>query len=434
MNALLERIFHISRNQTTVNQELIAGWTTFLAMAYIAAVNPLILADAGMPKESVFVATCLAAALGTLIMGFLANYPIALAPGMGLNAFFTYVVVGTLGYSWQQALGAVVLSGSLFVLLSVSKMRETLINAIPAGLKIGIAAGIGLFLGFIGLKNAGIVVAHPATFVTLGDIKSVPVLLALFGFALIVALEARRIRGAVIIAVLAITGLSLLLDPKQTFHGVVSMPPSIAPTFFAFEIPDLFNLTLWSVVFALLFVDLFDTAGTLTAVAHKGKMLDAQGRLPRMGRALLADSSATVVGAMLGTSSTTSYIESATGVVAGGRTGLTAVVVGLLFLLLLFFSPLASMVPGYATAGALMYVATLMLGALRDLHWDDLTEAVPAAITALLMPFAFSIAHAIALGILSYVVIKVVAGRWRDVSVVVWALAVLFIVKYIWVG
>ncbi|MBQ1782835.1 MAG: NCS2 family permease [Gammaproteobacteria bacterium] len=430
MNALLERFFHLSRNNTNIRQEVVAGWTTFLAMAYIAAVNPLILADAGMPQESVFVATCLAAAFGTLLMGVLANYPIALAPGMGLNAFFTYGVVLGMGYSWQQALGAVLLSGGIFVLLSVSKLRETVINAIPAGLKIGIAAGIGLFLGLIGLKNAGIVVNHDATLVTLGDIKSIPVLLALLGFALIVALEARKIRGAVIIAVLAVTGLGLLFDPAQTFKGIVSMPPSVAPTFMALEIPNLFDLTLWSVVFALLFVDLFDTAGTLTAVAHKGKMLDAQGRLPRMGRALLADSTATVVGSVMGTSSTTSYIESATGVVAGGRTGLTAVVVSVLFLLLLFFSPLASMVPAYATAGALMYVATLMLGALRELHWDDLTEAVPAAITALLMPFAFSIAHAIALGILAYVVIKVGAGRWRDVGPVVWVLALLFIVKY----
>lgn len=430
MHALLERFFHLSRNNTSIRQEVVAGWTTFLAMAYIAAVNPLILADAGMPQESVFVATCLAAAFGTLLMGVLANYPIALAPGMGLNAFFTYGVVLGMGYSWQQALGAVLLSGGLFVLLSVSKLRETIINAIPVGLKIGIAAGIGLFLGLIGLKNAGIVVDHPATLVTLGDIKSTQVLLALLGFALIVALEARKVRGAVIIAVLAITGLGLLFDPAQSFKGVVSMPPSVAPTFMALEIPDLFDLTLWSVVFALLFVDLFDTAGTLTAVAHKGKMLDAQGRLPRMGRALLADSTATMVGSVMGTSSTTSYIESATGVVAGGRTGLTAVVVSVLFLLLLFFSPLASMVPGYATAGALMYVATLMLGALKELHWDDLTEAVPAAITALLMPFAFSIAHAIALGILAYVVIKVGAGRWRDVGPVVWVLALLFIIKY----
>ncbi len=430
MNALLERFFHLSRNNTSIRQEVVAGWTTFLAMAYIAAVNPLILADAGMPQESVFVATCLAAAFGTMLMGLLANYPIALAPGMGLNAFFTYGVVLGMGYSWQQALGAVLLSGGLFVLLSVSKLREAIINAIPAGLKIGIAAGIGLFLGLIGLKNAGIVVDHPATLVTLGDIKSIPVLLALLGFALIVALEARKIRGAVIIAVLAVTGLGLVFDPAQTFKGIVSMPPSVAPTFMALEIPNLFDLTLWSVVFALLFVDLFDTAGTLTAVAHKGGMLDAKGRLPRMGRALLADSTATVVGSVMGTSSTTSYIESATGVVAGGRTGLTAVVVSVLFLLLLFFSPLASMVPAYATAGALMYVATLMLGALRELHWDDLTEAVPAAITALLMPFAFSIAHAIALGILAYVVIKVGAGRWRDVGPVVWVLALLFIVKY----
>lgn len=434
MHALLERFFRLRHHHTSVNQELIAGWTTFLAMAYIAAVNPLILADAGMPKESVFVATCVITAIATLMMGFIANYPIAIAPGMGLNAFFTYTVVATLGFSWQQALGAVFLSGCLFVLLSVSKLRETLINAIPVGLKIGIAAGIGLFLGFIGLKNAGLVVAHPVTFVTLGDLHSTPVLLALLGFALIVAFEARRIRGAVLLAVLAVTALSLIFDPNQHYQGLVSLPPSMAPTFMALEMPNLLDLTLWGVVFALLFVDLFDTTGTLTAVCHKGKMLDAQGRLPRMGRALLADSSANVMGAMVGTSSVTAYIESATGVVAGGRTGLTAVVVALLFLLLLFFSPLAAMVPAYATAGALIYVATLMLGALRELHWDDLTEAVPAAITSLLMPFAFSIAHAIALGILAYVVIKVVAGRWRDVSLVLWILAALFIIKFIWLG
>ncbi len=431
-SAALDKLFELKKHGTSIRTEVIAGITTFLTMAYIIFVNPQILSAAGMDQGSVFVATCLAAAVGCLIMGFLANYPIALAPGMGLNAFFTFAVVIGMKHTWQVALGAVFLSGVLFVALSLFKVREWVINSIPKTLRMGIGAGIGLFLGLIALKNAGIIVDSPATLVTLGDVKSIGVILAALGFAIIIALEYRKIKGGVMIGILVVTALAVLLDDAQSFHGVVSMPPSMDATFLQLDIAGALEVSMIAVIFALLFVDLFDTAGTLTAVAQRGGLTDKDGNLPRLNRALLADSSATVIGSLLGTSSTTSYIESGAGVEEGGRTGLTAVVVGILFLLALFFAPLAGMVPAYATAAALFYVSVLMLSGLRDIEWKDITEAAPAAVIAIIMPLSFSIAHGIAIGFIAYAVIKLLAGRLQDVNVAVWVLAALSVLKLVY--
>ncbi|MGL4836759.1 MAG: NCS2 family permease, partial [Shewanella sp.] len=412
---MLEKLFQLKQNQTNLKQEVIAGLTTFMTMAYIIFVNPMILADAGMDHGAVFVATCLAAAVGCLVMGLMANYPIALAPGMGLNAFFTYTVVGEMGYSWETALGAVFLSGICFLILSLMRIREWVVNSIPVSLRLGIAAGIGLFLALIGLKSAGIVVASPTTLVKMGDITAFPAVMAILGFLLIIAMVQRGMKSAVIVSILMITALGLAFGDVQ-YQGIVSMPPSIAPTFMQMELSHVFDVTMISVVFAFLFVDLFDTSGTLVAVAQRGGFLDDKGRLPRLNRALTADSLATIAGAIFGTSTTTSYIESTAGVSAGGRTGLTAVVVGLLFILAIFFAPLAGMIPAYATSGALFYVAILMMSGLIHVEWEDLTEAAPVVVVCLLMPLTFSIASGIALGIIAYAAIKILTGRFSELT------------------
>ncbi|WP_412502023.1 NCS2 family permease [Shewanella algae] len=426
---MLEKLFKLKQNKTSLKQEAVAGLTTFLTMAYIIFVNPSMLADAGMDQGAVFVATCVAAAIGCLVMGLLANYPIALAPGMGLNAFFTYTVVGEMGYSWETALGAVFLSGICFMILSLVRIREWVVNSIPMSLRLGIAAGIGLFLALIGLKSAGIVVANPATLVGMGDITAFPALMSVLGFFLIIAFVQRGYKAAVILSILVITMLGLAFGDVQ-YTGLVSMPPSIAPTFMKMDLSGMLEISMISVVFAFLFVDLFDTSGTLVAVAHRGGFLDDKGRLPRLNRALTADSAATIAGAMLGTSTTTSYVESTSGVSAGGRTGLTAVVVGLLFLASLFISPLAGMVPAYATAGTLFYVAILMMSGLVHVEWEDLTEAAPVVVVCLLMPLTFSIATGIAFGFIAYAAIKLLCGRFRDLNAGVVALALLFILKF----
>ncbi|MGI2853281.1 NCS2 family permease [Shewanella algae] len=430
---MLEKLFKLKQNKTSLKQEAVAGLTTFLTMAYIIFVNPAMLADAGMDQGAVFVATCIAAAIGCLVMGLLANYPIALAPGMGLNAFFTYTVVGEMGYSWETALGAVFLSGICFMILSLVRIREWVVNSIPMSLRLGIAAGIGLFLALIGLKSAGIVVANPATLVSMGDITAFPALMSVLGFFLIIAFVQRGYKAAVILSILAITLLGLAFGDVQ-YTGLVSMPPSIAPTFMKMDLSGMLEISMISVVFAFLFVDLFDTSGTLVAVAQRGGFLDDKGRLPRLNRALTADSAATIAGAMLGTSTTTSYVESTSGVSAGGRTGLTAVVVGLLFLASLFISPLAGMVPAYATAGTLFYVAILMMSGLVHVEWEDLTEAAPVVVVCLLMPLTFSIATGIAFGFIAYAAIKLLCGRFRDLNAGVVALALLFILKFAYGG
>ncbi|MFG6667365.1 NCS2 family permease [Halomonas sp. HNIBRBA4712] len=429
----LDNYFKLTEQKTNVKTEVIAGITTFLTMAYIIFVNPSILSEAGMDYGAVFVATCLAAAIGCFVMGLWANYPIAQAPGMGLNAFFTYGVVLGMGYSWEAALGAVFFSGLTFFLLSIFRIREWIINSIPLSLRLGIAAGIGLFLAMIALKNAGIVVANPATFVSLGDLSQPAPIYALIGFFAITALAYLNVTGAVMIGILGVTVVAMLLG-HNAYGGLMSMPPSIAPTFMAMDLAGALDVAMLSVIFAFLFVDLFDTSGTLVGVAHRGKLLDKDGKLPRIGRAMMADSTASMAGAALGTSTTTSYIESTAGIASGGRTGLTAVVVGVLFLISLFFAPLAGSIPAYATAGALLYVAVLMAGSLSHANWEDPTDAAPVLIAALAMPLTFSIADGIALGFISFVGIKTLSGRFRDLNPAVVILGVLFAVKFFFFG
>lgn len=425
---MLERLFQLQAHNTNVRTEILAGITTFLTMAYILFVNPSILGETGMDKGAIFVATCLAAAFGSVVMGLIANYPIALAPGMGLNAFFTYTVVLGMGHTWQVALGAVFLSACLFFLLSIFRIREWIINSIPLELRSAIAAGIGLFLALIALQNAGIVVANPATMVGMGDMGSPQVLLAILGFFLIIGLEAMRVTGAVLISILVVTGLSILLGVSE-FGGVVSMPPSLAPTFLQLDIAGALDVGLISVIFAFLFVDLFDNSGTLIAVAKKAGLMRKDGHLPKMGRALIADSTAALGGSLLGTSTTTSYIESAAGVSAGGRTGLTAIVVAVLFLFALFFAPLAGSVPAFATAPALLFVAVLMASGMAEIDWDDITVAAPVVVTALAMPLTYSIATGIAFGFITWVAAKTLAGRLRELNGMLVALAVFCVIK-----
>lgn len=426
---MLERLFKLSENNTTVRVEVLAGFTTFLTMAYIIFVNPSILAQAGMDKSAVFVATCLAAALGTAMMGFIANYPIALAPGMGLNAYFTYSVVDGMGLSWQTALGAVFVSGLIFMAVSLFKVREKIVNAIPHSLKLAISAGVGLFLALIALKSAGVIKGSSATLVTLGDIHEPTTLLSIAGFIFILVLEYRRIHGAIILSILAVTLVSIPLG-YVTYTGVFSAPPSLAPTFMQMDLAGLLNVGLLGVIFVFVLVDLFDTTGTLVGVSYRAGLLDKDGKLPRLKKALLADSTAITVGAMLGTSSTTAYVESAAGTAVGGRTGLTAVVVAFLFLAALWFAPLASMVPAYATAPALCYVAILMVRCLAEINWDDLTESAPAVVTALGMPFTFSIADGIAFGFIIYTILKILTGRRKDISMTVVVIAILWLIKF----
>ena len=430
---MLEQVFKLSENKTNVRTEVVAGITTFLTMAYIIFVNPDILAAAKMPFEAVFAATCIAAAIGCLLMAFLANYPIALAPGMGLNAYFAFGVVGGMGHTWQVALGCVFISGVIFLVISVLPLREWIVNAIPKSLKMAIAAGIGLFLALIALKNAGIVAAHPATLVTHGKLTAFPAAMAALGFALIVALEYRKVMGGVIIGILVITAIAVVTG-NQKLEGVVGTPPSVAPVFLQMDLMGALNVGLVTVVFAFLFVDLFDNTGTLIGLAHRGGFMRKDGTVPRLRGALIADSGAAMVGAAVGTSTTTSYIESASGINAGGRTGLTAAVVAVLFLLALFFAPLTKSIPAYATAPALLYVACLMARGMTEVEWDDITEAAPAVITALAMPFTFSIADGIAFGFISYAAIKVAAGKFGDIHPAVGILAVLFVVKYVVIG
>lgn len=428
---MLEKYFKLKELGTDVKTEVLAGISTFLTMAYIIAVNPAILSETGMPFNAVFVATCIAAALGTAIMGLYANYPVALAPGMGLNAFFTYGVVFGMGYSWEIALGAVFWSGIVFVLLSAFKVREWIINAIPASLKTGIAVGIGLFLALIGLQNAGAVVADPATLVSLGDVTSVPVILTFVGFVLITALHYRRVTGSVIIGIIAMTVVGAFFGEVQ-YAGIAALPTGLGDTFLKLDILGALDVALLAVIFAFLFVDLFDTSGTLVAVAKEGKLLDKDGRLPRLGKALMADSTASVAGSLLGTSTTTSYIESGAGIAVGGRSGLTALTVSVLFLLALFFSPLAQMIPAYATSSALIFVAVLMISSIASIDWKDLTEAAPVVVTAIMMPLTYSIAEGIALGFITYAAVKVLAGKGREVNISVYIISAFALVKFIW--
>ena len=428
----LERTFRLAEHGTSVRTEVLAGLTTFLTMAYIVFINPSILGDAGMPRGAVFVATCLVAALGSLIMALYANYPIALAPGMGLNAYFTYVVVQQLGFSWQAALGAVFISGVCFLIVTLTGLRALIVDGIPRSMRIAITVGIGLFLAIIALKNAGLVAASPATFVTLGDLHKPETILAVLGFLMVAVLSARKVRAALLSSILTVTALSFVFA-GNTFQGIVSLPPSIEPTLFALDIGGALSAGLLNVILVLFLVELFDATGTLMGVASRAGLL-TDGQMRRLDRALMADSVAVFAGSLLGTSSTTAYLESASGVEEGGRTGLTAATVAVLFLACLFFAPLAGAVPAYATAPALFYVACLMLRELVELDWDDLTEVVPACVTVLLMPFTYSIATGVSCGFITYAALKLLAGRAREVKPIVWVIAAIFLFKFIETG
>ena len=428
VGAMLDRYFGLSQQGTDVRTEFIAGVTTFLTMVYIIFVNPIILGKAGMDQGAVFVATCVAAAVSTLVMALYANYPIALAPGMGINAFFAFTVVLTYKYTWQQALAAVFCSGVLFFLISVFRIRQYVIDAIPQNLKLAVSAGVGLFLGIIALEEAKVVVAHPATLVTLGDLTNPPAVLMLLGFVLIAGLNYRRILGGTLIGILVVTAIGLPFGLAQ-FTGIISVPPSIAPTFLQLDFSRIGELTFLIIVFSILFVDVFDNAGTLIGVTHRTGLMK-NGKLARMKEALISDSFAAMFGALIGTSTTTSYIESAAGVSAGGRTGLTAAFVGLFFLLALFFAPLAGMVPAYASAAALLYVACVMARGLAEIDWEDITEYAPAVVTAITMPLTYSIATGIGLGFITYALAKLIAGKLKDAAPAVIGLAVLFAVKF----
>jgi len=432
--SFLQQFFKLKEKGTSYKTEIIAGITTFFTMVYIVFVNPSVLGDAGMDKQVVFVTTCLIAGFGTIAMGLFSNLPIALAPAMGLNAFFAYVVVGKLGYSWQVGMGTIFWGSVGLLLLTIFQIRYWLMASIPLSLRVGIGAGIGFFIALIGFKNMGLVVANPATLVALGDLHSPQVLLGILGFFIIVVLAARNIYSGVLISIAAVTALALYFDESVMFHGIVSMPPALTQVVGQVDIAGALDTALIGIIFSFLLVNLFDSSGTLLGVTDKAGFSDEKGRFPKMKQALYVDSASAVVGSYIGTSAISTYIESGAGVSVGGRTGMTAVVVGLLFLLTIFFSPLAGMVPAYATAGALVYVGILMASSLIKVQWDDLTEATPAFITAAMMPFTYSITEGIAFGFISYCVMKVGTGRWREVNAPVWVVSLLFLIKFIWVG
>jgi len=429
---LLDRFFHLTENHTTVRRELLGGVTTFMAMAYVVVVNPRILGEAGMPVEGVLFATCISAAIATLIMGLWANYPIALAPGMSLNAYFTYSIVLGRGVPWQTCLGVVFLSGCIFLLLTLTNIREHIVNDIPDCLKHGTAAGIGFFIAFIGLRNSKIIVSSPATFVTLGKSSDPQVLLAALGLIVIAILMARKVGGAILIGIvfIALIGIPLHLTtiPSHVFSW-----PHPAGTFLKLDFRSAFKLGLGDLVFVFFFVDLFDNVGTLVGVCEQGGFL-RDGKFPRASRALLADAFGTMAGALTGTSTVTSYIESAAGVAAGARTGLGNVAIAGLFLGAMFCAPLVAAIPTYATAPALILVGALMCGSVAKVRWDDFSEAFPAFITLVATPLTFSIATGLSLGLLSFTFIKIGTGRYREISPLIWVLSVLFLLRYAFLG
>jgi adenine/guanine/hypoxanthine permease len=428
-----ERLFKLSENNTTIRTELAAGLTTFLTMAYIIFVNPQILSEAGVPFSGALFATCLSAAVGSLMMGLLANYPFALAPGMGMNAYFAYTVVNSMGYDWRVALGAVFISGVVFLILTLARIRAMIVDAIPMAMKTSVAAGIGLFIAFIGLKNAGVIAAAPKTFVTLGDVTSPPALLALGGLVVTAALMARGYKTAIIIGVFLMTAVAIPLNLSKLPAGALQTP-DVSSTFLKLDVGGALRLGAFDVIFIFLFVDLFDSIGSLMGLGRQAGYLTSDGKMPRVNRALFADAVAIIAGSIFGTSTVVTYIESSTGVSEGGRTGLTAVTVAALFVLAMFFAPVAGAIPPIAAAPALIIVGALMIGAVTSIRWDDMTEAIPAFLTMLAMPLTFSIANGLALGFIFYPLLKVLTGRWREASPLVYVLAGLFVLRYVYLG
>ena len=430
MKAFLDNFFKTKSHSTDIQTEIVAGITTFITMAYIIFVNPQMMAQTGMDHGAIFVGTCLAAAVACLFMGLFANWPVGLAPGMGLNAFFTYTVVGEMGYAWETALGAVFIAGVLFFIMSITPLRRWMLDSIPLNLRIAMGAGVGLFIGFIGLKNGGIIISDGATFLSLGDFTNSSTLLAGLGFLLIAILSIRKIPGAIIIGILTVTLLSITLNLVE-FDGIFALPPDVTPVFLELDIFGALDIAMISVIVSFLFVNLFDTAGTLFGVASRANFLDETGNIRNMDKALKADSSSSIFGSFFGCAPVTSYVESSAGIETGGRTGLTAVVVGILFLLATFLSPFAAAVPAYATSGALIYVAILMLSGMEKLNWDDQSELLPALVMVVMIPLTFSIANGIALGFLAYVSIKVFIGKFSNISSGAWFLTLVFVAKFV---
>lgn len=429
---MFEKYFKLKENGTNVRTEVIAGITTFLTMAYILAVNPGILSATGMDANALFTTTALAAVVGTLVMALWAKLPFALAPGMGLNAFFAFSVVLGMGYSWQFALTAVLIEGIIFILMTIFNIREAIVDAIPKSIQTAISAGIGLFIAFIGLQNAGIIVNNDATLVHLGDITSGSALLALIGLVITSVLIIKKVKGDLLIGIIVTALIGIPMGITQ-MKGFASLPPSIEPIFFKFDFSQVFTFDMMIVVFTFLFVDIFDTLGTLVGVSRKANMLDKDGKVPNVKKAFMADAIGTTVGSMLGTSTVTTYVESAAGVSEGGRTGLTSLVTALCFVAALFFAPLFIAIPGAATAPALILVGLFMLSPIKELDMSDYSESIPAFITILAMPLAYSIAEGITLGALSYVLINMLAGNFKKLSIPMYILAVLFVLKYIFI-
>lgn len=429
---MLDKFFKIKENKSTLKVEIIAGITTFMTMVYILAVNPSILSAAGMDKDAVFTATALSAVIATLIMALYAKLPFALAPGMGLNAFFAFTVVLGMGYSWEFALTAVFLEGIIFILLTVFNIRELIVNSIPLNLKHAVSVGIGLFIAFIGLKGAGLIVENPATLVSLGDMKNPNVLVGMSGVLIIGILLTKNIKGAILIGILVSTLIGLLLGvtvlPDQ--FSLMSLPPSIEPIFFKFDFSQVFSLDMLIVLFTFLFVDMFDTVGTLVGVSSKADMLDKDGNVPRAKQALFADAIGTTFGAILGTSTVTTYVESAAGVAEGGKTGMTSLTVAFMFALALFFAPVFMIIPAAATAPALIIVGLFMISPILKINFDDYTESIPAFFTIIMMPLTFSIAEGIVFGMLSFVFLKLLSGRYKEIKPIMYVIALLFIIKF----
>ena len=430
MKDYLNQLFELEANNTNIKKEILGGFTTFITMAYIIFVNPQMMSATGMDLGAIFVGTCLAAALASFLMGFFANWPIGLAPGMGLNAFFTFTVVGEMGYSWEVALGAVFLAGILFFIMSITKLRGWMISSIPLNLRIAMGAGVGLFIGLIGLKNGGIIINNDATLLSLGDFTNIETLLSVAGFLIISALSVRKIPGAIIIGILSVTLIAVTLGLIE-YNGIISMPPDISPTLMKLDIVGALNLGMLTVIMSFLFVNLFDTTGTLVGVATRANLINDDGEAIGLNKALKADSGASILGTFFGCSPVTSYVESSAGVEAGGRTGLTAVVVGILFIFAILLSPLATVIPAYATAGALIYVAILMLGGMEKLDWSNVIELLPALVIIVMIPLTFSIADGIALGFLTYVSLKISNGEVKTISYGAWFLTLIFISKFI---
>tara|TARA_B100001559_G_scaffold39638_1_gene29529 strand:+ start:118 stop:1416 length:1299 start_codon:yes stop_codon:yes gene_type:complete len=427
---ILDSLFKLNVNGTSIKKEILAGFTTFITMSYIIFVNPQIMSTTGMDFGAIFVGTCLAASIACFIMGFVANWPVGLAPGMGLNAFFTYSVVGEMGYSWETALGAVFLSGILFFIMSATPLRKWMIDSIPTNLRIAMASGVGFFIGFIGLKNGGIIVSNNATFLSLGDFSNIETLLSALGFLLIAILTIRNIKGSIIISILAVTLLSLTFGLVE-FNGIISYPPSLSPVFLHLDIIGAIDITMISIIASFLFVNLFDTTGTLFGVATRANFIDEKGNISNLDKALKCDSSTSIIGTFFGCAPVTSYVESSSGIEAGGRTGLTAITIGFLFLFSIFLSPLASIVPIYATSGALIYVSLLILSGVQNLDWEDLSELIPSLIIIVMIPLTFSIADGISLGFIAFIVMKIASGDIKSISSGAWFLTVIFVSKFI---